>query len=398
VTVELTALGRKLAFDPNVVSPPVINEGLFPKPCSLALDISGSCNLRCVYCAENATMPHREPMQPQTLNQSIDCLFKWSGKGGVSIHLGSGEPLLNPHLVKEIDKRAHLQAKESHRELSLHLTTNGTLLNEEIERWLVRRGWSVKISIDGDQVIHDRFRVDSVGAGTFNRINPSVCRLAKKIPRQFSTTSVLCHGTDPKDVFYAIAAMFVRNIEMVPIATTQSSKYALRQEDLEAYRDYIFDYVQRLAKGEKVPVNIRFHKRLLKILGYGNSRVPCGAGRNFFGVGPDGQIYPCFRFVGLPKYALGDLSEISLEKAKEFTAWAGRPYEQRSQCQSCWAASLCGGPCYAVAELFGNGEALPSYCEIVKMEAEAALWLADYLRANNVERLVELMDYQVDEE
>jgi uncharacterized protein len=398
VAVEFTALGRKLTFDPSVVSPPIINEGRFPKPCSLALDISGSCNLRCVYCAENATMPRREPMQPKTLNQSIDCLFKWSGKGGISVHLGSGEPLLNPQLVKEIDKRVHLRAKESHRALSLHLTTNGTLLNEEIERWLVRRDWSVKISIDGDQAIHDRFRLDSVGAGTFNRVNPSVCRLAKKIPERFSTTSVLCHGTDPKDVFDAVAAMGVRSIEMVPIATTQTSKYALRQEDFEAYRKYIFDYVQSLAKGKKIPVNIRFHKRLLKVLGYGNSRVPCGAGRNFFAVGPEGQIYPCFRFVGLPKYALGDLSGINVDKVRQFTAWAGRPYDRRGQCQSCWAASLCGGPCYACGELLGNGDALPSYCEIVKIEAEAALWLADYLRANNVERLVEFLDYDVDEE
>jgi uncharacterized protein len=337
-------------------------------------------------------------MQTKTLNQSLDFLFNWSGKGGVSIHLGSGEPLLNPQLVKEIDKRAHLRAKESHKALSLHLTTNGTLLNEEIERLLFLGAWSVKISIDGDQAIHDRFRLDSSGAGTFKSINPSVCRLAKNIPERFSTTSVLCHGTDPKDVFDAVAAMGVINIEMVPIATTQTSKYALRQEDFDAYRNYIFDYVQRLAKGKKTPVNIRFHKRLLKVLGYGNSRVPCGAGRNFFAVGPEGQIYPCFRFVGLPKYALGDLSGINIDEVRQFTASAGRPYDGRSQCQSCWAAPLCGGPCYACAELLGNGDALPSYCEIVKIEAEAALWLADYLRANNIKRLVEFLNYDVDEE
>jgi len=57
VAVELTAFGQKLTFDPSAVSPPIINEERFPEPCSLALDISGSCNLRCVYCAENATMP-----------------------------------------------------------------------------------------------------------------------------------------------------------------------------------------------------------------------------------------------------------------------------------------------------------------------------------------------------
>jgi uncharacterized protein len=263
---------------------------------------------------------------------------------------------------------------------------------------LIAGNWNVKISIDGDQVTHDSQRISKTGEGTFLAIQPGLSQLAKQMPESFSTTSVLCHGTDPKNVFYAIASMGVRSIEIVPIAVTKTSKFALRQNDFDAYRTFIFDYAQRIAKGEKLPVNIRFHKRLLKALGYGNSRVPCGAGRTFYAVGPQGNIYPCFRFIGLSKYRLGDLSGISSERVKWFTASSGRPYDQRIECQRCWAASLCGGPCYACADLFGSGSALPSYCEIVRIESEAALWLASCLREKNVERLVELMGIKVQEE
>ena len=392
-------LGRQITFNPEIVAPPIIDERLFPRPCSLALDISGSCNLKCVYCAENSTMPKREPMDMKTLNLSVDSIFNWSeNKNGVSIHLGSGEPLLNASLLRTLDKKARKLASERHQPLSLYLTTNGTLLNNQIIKLLITGNWNVKISIDGDQATHDRQRKSKTGEGTFLAIQPALSHLVKQMPESFSTTSVLCHGTDPKDVFYAIASMGVGSIEIVPIAVAKESKFALRQNDFDVYRTFIFEYAQRIAKGEQLPVNIRFHKRLLKALGYGNSRVPCGAGRTFYAVGPQGDIYPCFRFVGLSKYRLGDLSGISSERVKWFTASSGRTYDQRIECQRCWAASLCGGPCYACADLFGSGSALASYCEIVRIESEAALWLASDLREKNIERLVEFMGIKVQEE
>ncbi len=396
---SFTVLGRQITFDPDIVSPPNIDERLFPKPSSLALDVSGSCNLKCAYCAESATMPKREPMQTNILNQCVDSFFNWSEKkNGISIHLGSGEPLLNPKIVRTLYERAQAQAREHHQSLSLYLTTNGTLLTDQILNWLIAGNWNVKISIDGDQETHDRYRVSKTGEGTYRTIQTAVNQLAKRMPERFSTTSVLCHDTDPKEVFYAIASMGVKRIEMVPIASAKASKYALRQNDFDAYRSFIFEYVQRIAKGERMPVNIRFHNRLLKTLGYRNSRVPCGAGRTFFAAGPQGGIYPCFRFVGISKYTIGDLSGISTERVKWFTASSGRPYEQRLQCQKCWAAPLCGGPCYACADLFGSGSALPSYCEIARIESEAALWLSSYLREKNVERLIELMGFEIQEE
>ncbi len=71
--------------------------------------------------------------------------------------------------------------------------------------------------------------VSKTGEGTYHTIKTAVNQLAKDMPERFSTTSVLCHGTDPKDVFYAIASMGVKRIEMVPIAAKKGSKFALRQ-------------------------------------------------------------------------------------------------------------------------------------------------------------------------
>lgn len=398
---EFRHLGREFTFYPFSVSPPLLPEDSFPTITSMALDISGKCNLRCVYCAESITLPSRPVTPRYILHNAVDTVFKWSLPGsGVSLHLGSGEALLYPNTVLEIGRRAKKLAQSQSRPLALHLTTNGTQLSETIICQLIEDGWNIKISIDGGIDIHDHYRVDKRGRGTFKRIEQTVRTLAAKIPEQFSTTSVLCHGTDPQQVFYAIASMGVRKIELVPVAAPYSSPFALHEDDLAAYRYFIFDYAQRIARGENIPIHIRFLKRLQKVLGYYNTRISCGAGRNFIATGPDGTLYPCFRFIGLQHYQLGDLnSGIKPDRMQWFIKGPGRSYEQRELCEKCWAAPLCGGPCFACAELLGRADGSPSieYCSMVRSESEAAIWLATILREENPMKLLELLGVKVEE-
>ena len=158
----------------------------------------------------------------------------------------------------------------------------------------------------------------------------------------------------------------------------------MSKSDIKSYRKFIEAYVQKLANDQTVPINIRFHNRLLRILGYKNSRTPCGAGRNFFASGPTGEIYPCFRFIGIERYKLGDLTGIRKERVQSFIKNSGRPYAQREKCRECWAAPLCGGPCFACADLFGLGSPLPQFCEMILVESEAAIWLVDFLKEKKI--------------
>lgn len=396
---DFSHMERNITFDPGSVSPPPLTGERVPAITSMALDISGQCNLRCAYCAEYATLPERAVMPPKIRQRAVDAVFEWSPKGcGVSIHLGSGEALLNPAAVLEIGRQARRLAQIRNRPLALYITTNGTLLDDAIMRWFIGDGWNVKISIDGGAQVHDRYRVYKNGKGTFRRIEHAVRTLAGKMPVHFSTTSVLCRGTDPVKVFYEIASMGVRKIELVPVATTSPSQLSLRDDDLAAYHDFIFDYAERIAGGEKLPTHIRFQKRLKKALGYGNTRIPCGAGRNFIAAGHDGKLYPCFRFVGASQYIMGDLdSGINPERVKWFGNEPGRPYEKRDECAMCWAAALCGGPCFACAELLGRaGSPSHDYCSMVRSESEAAVWLADVLKDEHPQLLLDLLGVNIE--
>ncbi len=116
---EFTIFGRRLSFDPESVQP---KTDALDVPCinSMALDVSGNCNLRCAYCAESATMPVRERMPGELIDLALDKLFSWSPPGtAVSIHLGSGEPLLQTKSVLEIGLKANNLAKDRNRPLSL---------------------------------------------------------------------------------------------------------------------------------------------------------------------------------------------------------------------------------------------------------------------------------------
>jgi uncharacterized protein len=389
---EFSFLGRKLSFDPEAVLPRAETSNAAYIN-SMAFDVSGNCNLRCAYCAESATLPARDKMPGELIDCALCRLFRWSPPGAaVSIHLGSGEPLLQTESVLEIGLKANALATVETRPLSLHLTTNGTMLNDSIVQDLIDGGWNIKVSIDGPEAVHDLYRRDKSGRGTYKKIESHVRYMAMQIPERFSTTSVLCRSVDPAQVFYDIASLGVRRIELVPVAVPGSSPLSLTSEDMLAYRDFITDYAKRLAAGEDLPIHIRFHKRLQRVLGYNNACIPCGAGRNFLAAGPDGILYPCFRFVGLEKYSLGDLNSGPVEESvHDFMQGSGRPYAERRICSDCWAGPVCGGPCFACSELLWNQDPSPDYCSMVKSEGEAAIWLASVLREEDPRRLLEMI-------
>lgn len=277
---------------------------------------------------------------------------------------------------------------------AVFLTTNGTLVDEAMSEWLISSGWHVKVSLDGPKEIHDAWRVTRDGGGTFGPVSAAAARLAQRIQERFSSTAVLCSGTDPEAVFEGIASLGIRRIELVPVAHRDPTILP-NAKDVERYERFVSNYARRvLESGEEdeLPSLVRFERCVIRAMGYGNSWIPCGAGRSFLGVGPDGSLYPCFRFVGLESYCLGHLSEeLDEGLVATFQDGPGYSYDLRPTCRTCWAAPLCGGPCYSCSELFGDGEPLPVHCAYTRADARAAVWLVQEFRARDPKRLLSFL-------
>jgi uncharacterized protein len=384
-------------FNSNDVTPPFLTKSKWLVT-SLALDLSGTCNLSCRYCAERASQPERSPMNMDVLDAAINYIFpEGKMKYNTTIRIGSGEPLMALPLLKEIERRLILISLKKTPQLNdVFITTNGTLIDDEALKWLLSTSWHIKISFDGPKVIHDHWRVTNDNRGTYDKIKPIIQVLAKEKQRKFSTTSVLCKGADPQKVFDEAAGMGVQRIELVPVAHHDKENYP-ENDDIEKYIEFVQNYSKTFEKrtdNEQIPTLTRFSDSVCRVMGYKNSRIACGAGRNFFGVGPDGLLYPCFRFIGIKEYVLGSVfSGLNNKAVSVFMNNAGRPYEERTSCKRCWAAPLCGGPCFACSEIFGpgNGEPLAIHCAYMIANAKAAISLVNTLRKTNPEHLLSFL-------
>jgi uncharacterized protein len=330
-------------------------------------------------------------MAVEVLDAALDFLARAArGETRTSLRLGSGEPLLALPLLRRAEAQLAASRTAHGPRTDVFLTTNGTLLDDRTADWLASAGWNVKISLDGPRHIHDAWRVSPSGRGTFRRVAAAVVRVAKRMPDRLSVTAVLCRGADPEEVFEAVASMGVRRIELVPVAHRDPSVQP-DAGDVACYGAFVRRYARRIERGERPPTLVRFAGRVARVMGHDNQRIPCAAGRSLLGVGPDGALYPCFRFVGLEAHRLGSLDAgLAAPAAASFRAGPGRPYEARDRCRSCWAAPLCGGPCFACAVTFGaeSGRALDLQCAYALADARAAAEMVGRLRVRAPRRLL----------
>ena len=387
-------------YDADDVAPRPIPDAKLPIY-SVALDVSGQCNLACGYCAEAASQPARPPMTPSVLDSALRFLARDKIAGvRPSIRIGSGEPLLSLPLLKKLNRLLG----NSDTSIDVFLTTNGTLIDEKTADWLANTGWHIKISLDGYQAAHDRWRCDRQGRPTHKRAAQAVAYLTARCPERTSVAAVLCHGTDPREVFGAIANLGIRRIELLPVASIpvgDEGDPRPRAVDVENYLTFIETYARSLIEGnpDKIPTLVRFEECLHRLMGYGNTLLVCGAGRSFICAGPDGVLYPCFRFAGVEGYILGDCSSgIDVQAQENFLKHAGRPAAQRPGCRSCWATPVCGGPCFSVAEFFGPGDGAPDevHCAYKLADVRSAFRVVEHLRKQDSEKLLKFLPIDLD--
>ncbi len=156
----------------------------------LGLEVTEGCNLRCEYCVyqdenkENRNYGSRR-MTRETAFAAIDFLAKNSLKSKrVALGFYGGEPLLNFPVIKE----SVLYAKEVFKDkpLQFTLTTNGTLIKPEIALFFAKNQVDVRVSIDGPEDVHDRYRKNITGDGSFNTVRNGLQNLFKEYGDSFA--------------------------------------------------------------------------------------------------------------------------------------------------------------------------------------------------------------------
>lgn len=152
----------------------------------LILGITERCNLQCQYCCYSGNFEGLRTHSSKTMTREIaeKAISRYLESEQASekalIVFYGGEPLLEPRLLKECVFFAEKRAAELGRTVRFSLTTNGTLLDDEMVDFLVEHTFLVVVSIDGPKEMNDRYRVFPDGKGSFDTVVGNLRRFARR--------------------------------------------------------------------------------------------------------------------------------------------------------------------------------------------------------------------------
>lgn len=147
------------------------------KNLELILFITESCNFRCSYCYEDFKLGE---MNNEVIAGIKNLISKRIGNlKFLNLSFFGGEPLLNKQAVFEMSDWAVQLSRLHNIKYSGSITTNGYLLDENVFDRLIRSEvLSFQITLDGEKMMHDKFRRLVSKEPTFNTIYSNVSYMA----------------------------------------------------------------------------------------------------------------------------------------------------------------------------------------------------------------------------
>ena len=351
---------------------------------ALCLHIAHTCNLNCSYCFASQGKYHgeRAVMSFEVGKQALDFLIANSGsRRNLEVDFFGGEPLVNFQVVKDLVAYARSIEKEHGKNFRFTLTTNGLLIDEDVIEFANRECHNVVLSLDGRKEIHDRFRVDYAGNGSWDRIVPKFQQLVEARKGQgYYMRGTFTHANPDflKDIQVMLDLGF-NELSMEPVVAAPDDPSALTEEDKAIVMEQYEKLAMLMLDKDKEGKPFTFYHYMIDLTGgpciY--KRISgCGSGTEYMAVTPWGDLYPCHQFVGEEKFKLGDVwngvdnTEIQNEFL-ECNVYA------RPECRDCWARLYCSGGCAANAyHATGSVKGVYKYgCDLFRKRMECAIML-----------------------
>ena len=366
---------EKLAFDyknkSNVVK-------------ALCLHIAHTCNLNCSYCfaSQGKYQGERAMMSFEVGKQAFDFLIANSGtRRNLEVDFFGGEPLMNWDVVKQLVAYARSIEKEHNKNFRFTLTTNGMLIDDEIIDFLNKEMSNVVLSLDGRRDVHDHFRKDYAGDGSYDKIVPKFQRLVEKRGgKDYYVRGTFTHNNVDftNDIFH-MADLGFTELSMEPVVCPPDDPYALTAEDLPKVLEQYEILAKEMIKRKKEGRPFTFYHYMLDLTNgpcIYKRITGCGSGTEYMSVTPWGELYPCHQFVGDPKYSLGNIWEGVKNKEAQDEFRYCNAYA-RPECKDCWAKFYCSGGCAANAyHATGKISGVYEYgCELFKKRIECAVMM-----------------------
>ena len=288
---------------------------------------------------------------------------------------------MNWQVVKDLVAYARSLEPIHNKNFRFTLTTNGVLLDDEVIDFCNREMHNVVLSLDGRKEVHDRFRKDYAGNGSYDAIVPKFQHFVERRGDKsyYIRGTFTHHNTDFVNDILHMADLGFTELSMEPVVCSPEDPCALTQEDLPILFQQYETLAREMLRRQREGRPFTFYHYILD-LKHGPciyKRISgCGSGTEYMAVTPWGELFPCHQFVGDPKYSLGNIWDGVTNTAIQDEFRSCNAYA-RPECADCWARLYCSGGCAANSyHASGSIRGIYPYgCELFKKRMECAIML-----------------------
>ena len=284
---------------------------------------TNQCNLQCKYCYEGKDK--RKIFMDETVaDATIKWIISWLSENDENetvIRFHGGEPTLNMPVIRYIiDKLNQYQNYK----FNYELTTNGYCLTEEDISFLTHHMNSLSVSMDGNEINNDQYRVTANGRGTFEKVFNNALKM-NELSEKISVRMTI-KPCQVKNMFENIMFFIRAGFKDIAIALDiwdDDWTMELLDEIEQVYDELQKNLIQE--QYEDVEINNLFRTE--------QKKRKCEGGINGFQINADGNLFPCTYTVGDMEYACGSVFKgIDEKKIKCFEKIYVMPIEI---CEGC---------------------------------------------------------------
>lgn len=351
---------------------------------ALCIHIAHDCNLACKYCFAEEGEYHgrRELMSFETGKKALDFLVANSGdRVNLEVDFFGGEPLMNWDVVKQLVEYGRSIEEANNKKFRFTLTTNGVLLNDEVQDFLNKEMGNVVISLDGRKEVNDNMRPFRNGKGSYDLIVPKFQKLAESRDQNnyYIRGTFTRENLDFSEDVKHFADLGFKQISIEPVVGPEEDPYSIREQDLpqilEEYDKLAKEYIKRHKEGN----GFTFFHFMIDLSGgpcVYKRLSGCGSGTEYLAVTPWGDLYPCHQFVGDEDFLMGNVDE-GITKPEVAQKFGECNVYSKEKCKDCFAKFYCSGGCAANAYK-QNGSINTTYdigCEMEKKRVECSIMI-----------------------
>lgn len=353
--------------------------------------VSTKCNLKCHYCyARLESIENQKSLlMPDIFLE--ECLNKIinSGLKYIKILWHGGEPLLAgiSFFKKAVNIQNQIKKKLKNEVVIVNsIQTNGTLLNDEIVKFLKENKFNVGISLDGFEEIQNFHRKMKNGEGSYSKVINGI-NLLQKYKVNFGVVSVVTKKSlkHPKQIFSFFTDKNIFNIHFLPYAEIDRNNnildvYSITAEEYGDFLEEIFEYWKEL---DNPLIKVRIIDNFLQGFLCGKVEL-CTFARSCNShilIEEDGDVFVCGRNANNNDFFVGNILNNSLQEllqSDKFKKVSDSLNSLSESCQDCSIVNLCKGGCGYFKFLLGCDDKKDYFCESYKRLSKLIIrWLKE---------------------